>query len=86
MVSSKSILQDSKIICQAKILLRNNGNLLPKLFWPTVRKNREKLLKFEAESQEFSKFLRSLEHSNSERSEQVLVTECFLSAILQERF
>ena len=42
-----------------------NGILLPKLFWPTVRKNcscdREKLLKFEAESREFSKFLRSLE-------------------------
>ena len=41
------------------------GILLPKLFWPTVRKycssDREKLLKFEAESREFSKFLRSLE-------------------------
>ena len=41
------------------------GILLPKLFWPTVRKNcssdREKLLKFEAEGQEFAKFLRSLE-------------------------
>ena len=39
--------------------------LLPKLFWPTVRKNcssdREKLLKFEAESREFANFLRSLE-------------------------
>ena len=39
--------------------------LLPKLFWPTVRKNcssdREKLLKFEAEGREFAKFLRSLE-------------------------
>ena len=38
---------------------------LPKLFWPTVRKNcsgdREKLLKFEAEGREFSKILRSLE-------------------------
>ena len=37
-----------------------NGILLPKLFWPTVRKNcssdREKLLKFEAEDQEFAKF------------------------------
>ena len=36
-----------------------NGILLPKLFWPTVRKNcssdREKLLKFEAEGREFSK-------------------------------
>ena len=42
-----------------------SGILLPKLFWPTVRKNcssdREKLLKFEAEGREFSKFLRSLE-------------------------
>ena len=38
-----------------------NGILLPKLFWPTVKKNcssdREKLLKFEAEGREFSKFL-----------------------------
>ena len=42
-----------------------NGILLPKLFWPTVRKNcssdREKLLKFQAEGREFAKFLRSLE-------------------------
>ena len=42
-----------------------NGILLPKLFWPTVRKNcssdREKLMKFEAEGREFAKFLRSLE-------------------------
>ena len=39
--------------------------LLPKLFWPTVRKNCssdwEKLLIFEAEGQEFAKFSRSLE-------------------------
>ena len=39
--------------------------LLPKLFWPTVRKkcfsDREKLLKFEAEGREFEKNLRSLE-------------------------
>ena len=44
---------------------KNNGILLPKLFWPTVKKNcssdREKLLKFEAEGWEFAKFLRSLE-------------------------
>ena len=42
-----------------------NGILLPKLFWPTVRKNcssdREKLLKFKAEGRKFAKFLRSLE-------------------------
>ena len=41
------------------------GILLPKLFWPTLRKNcssdREKLLKFEAEGREFAKILRSLE-------------------------
>ena len=39
--------------------------MLPKLFWPTVRKNcssdQEKLLKFETEGQEFEKFLRSLQ-------------------------
>ena len=43
----------------------NHGILLPKLFWPTVRKHCsndwEKPLKFEAEGREFSKFLRSLE-------------------------
>ena len=42
-----------------------NGILLPKLFWPTVRKNcssdRDKLLKFETEGGEFAKVLRSLE-------------------------
>ena len=42
-----------------------NGILLPKLFWPTVRRNCssdwEKLLKFEAEAWEFAKVLRSLE-------------------------
>ena len=42
-----------------------NGILLTKLFQPTVRKNcsgdQEKLLKFQAESREFAKFLRSLE-------------------------
>ena len=42
-----------------------NGILLPKLFWPTVRKNwssdQKKLLKFEAEGRELAKILRSLE-------------------------
>ena len=46
-------------------IFKNNGILLPKLFWPTVRKNcssdREKLFKIEAEGWEFSKILRSLE-------------------------
>ena len=44
-------------------LLGNGTILLPKLFWPTVRKNcasdREKLLKIEAEGREFGNFLRS---------------------------
>ena len=39
-----------------------NRIMLPKLFWPTVRKHcssdQEKHLKFEAESREFEKFLR----------------------------
>ena len=43
----------------------DNGILLPKLFWLTVRKkcssDQEKLLKFEAEGQEFAKVLKSLE-------------------------
>ena len=43
----------------------HNGILLPKLFWPNVRKkcssDPEKPLKFEAEGWEFAKFLRSLE-------------------------
>ena len=47
------------------VLQNGNGILLPKLFWPSVRKNYssdwEKLLKFEAEGREFAKFLRSLE-------------------------
>ena len=47
------------------ILSNEYGILLPKLFWPTVRKNcsgdREKLLKLEAEGQEFAKLIRSLE-------------------------
>ena len=42
----------------------SSGILLPKLFWPTVRKNsssdRGKLLKFEAEGWEFAELLRWL--------------------------
>ena len=64
MVSSKNVLDQPNVpdkICFLKI----NGILLPKLFWPTVRKkfssDWETLLKFEAEGREFAKFLRSLE-------------------------
>ena len=48
-----------------QVTKNGNGIALPKLFWPTVRKNcsgdQEKLLKFEAKGQEFAKNLRSLE-------------------------
>ena len=58
-----------------------NGILLPKLFWPNSR-DREKLLKFEAEGREFAN-LRSLEQffANSERPEQFLVTECLFKLV-----
>ena len=42
----------------SNVTVAKNGILLPKLFWPTVRKNCssdwEKLLKFEVEDWEFS--------------------------------
>ena len=45
--------------------MEKNGILLPKLFWPSVRKkcscDREKLLEFEAEGWEFAKCLRLVE-------------------------
>ena len=60
--------------------------LFPKLFWPTVRKNcssdGEKLLKFEAEGREFIKNFTWTIHSNSESSEQFLITKCFFNLFL----
>ena len=61
----KEILSDEpKLIELYNLGAANNGILLPKLFWPTVRKivllTKKKLLKFEAEGQEFAKFLGSL--------------------------
>ena len=41
-----------------------NGILLPKLPWKKSPCDQENLLKFEAEGQEFAKFLRSLEQFN----------------------
>ena len=67
-------------------MLFENGYFFPKLFWPIARTNcssdRENFLKFEAEGREFAKFLRLLRRTiylNSERSEQFLVTEFFLT-------
>ena len=69
-ISSHSMYRIDKLTkdyCGSSVfLVKDPGILLPKLFWPTVRKNfssdREKLLKFEAEGREFGKFLRSQEH------------------------
>ena len=51
-------------ILSSFFLKKGNGILLPKLFWPTVRKNCSsdwgKNLKFEAEGRECAKVLRSL--------------------------
>ena len=54
------------IICMYRVhSIQNNGILLPKLFWPTMRKScssdQEWVLKFEAEGRKFEKVLRSLE-------------------------
>ena len=70
LLSALSNTLGSKIICIHKYVVRFDfvlriGIFLPKLFWPTVRKNCstdwEKILKFEAEGWEFAKILRSLE-------------------------
>ena len=51
---------EEKKLGRKKTINLGIGILLPKLFWPTVRKNcssdRKNLLKFEAEGQEFAKF------------------------------
>ena len=56
---------ESKILLEGDFDIMRFGILLPKLFWPTVRRNCssdwEKLLKFEAEGWECTTFLRSLE-------------------------
>ena len=55
----------SRSLTGLAIIKSNCGILLPKLFWPSVRKNcssdREKLLEFKAEGREFAKILTSLE-------------------------
>ena len=64
-ISSKLLCTKKRQKSRYKVKKNNNVILLPKLFWPTVKKkcssDREKLLKFEAEGREFSKILRSIE-------------------------
>ena len=55
-----------KLVPLSQTLYVDSGILLPKLFWPTVRKNcssdPEEVLKFVAEGWEFAKFSRLLEY------------------------
>ena len=67
----------------------NNGILLPKIFWPTVRKNCssdwENLLTCVAARPrifKISEITRTI-FSHSERSKQFLITECFSNLILE---
>ena len=70
--------------------VNGNGILLPKLFWPTVRKNcssdpiKKKFwyLRLKAENFQNFEITRTI-CSNSERSEQVLVADCFCNFFLK---
>ena len=64
--------------CSLKIqgLSTENGILLPKLFWPNVRKN----CSIDLENFEINRTI----YSNSERSEQFLVTECLFLKVSHE--
>ena len=69
--------------------MKRNCILLPKLFWPTVRKNcssnREKLLKNRGWRSRICKIFEITRtiYLNSEKSEQFLVTECFFNLFLE---
>ena len=54
----------------------SNGISLPKLFWPTVRKN------YSSDQEKTFEITLTI-YSNSERSEQFLVTECFFNLFLE---
>ena len=67
-------------------LFWTNGILLPKLFWPTVRRNcssdKEKLWKFEAEAKNLQIFeITKTIYSNSERWEKFLVKVCIVLGV-----
>ena len=62
------VLNRVTLVYKIKSCRRGFGILLPKLFWPTVRKN--------------CSSTRTI-YSNSERSEQFLVTECFFNLFLE---
>ena len=68
----------------------NYGILLPKLFWPTVRKKNVLVIeknfwnsRLKAENLQIFEITWTI-YSNSERSEQFLVTECFFNLFMKE--
>ena len=73
------------IVHWVDILSERNGILLPKLFWPTVRKNcssdRENILQFDVEGREFAKKfeITKIIYSRSEQSEQFWKQNAFLT-------
>ena len=78
----KLVLSTGKSFCKIRKSLLI-GILLSKLFWPTVRKNCPSVRK-----KTFEKFAKKFEitrtiYSNSERSEKLLVTECFSNLFLE---
>ena len=78
--------QEKKITIYILFGLSLIGVLLPKLFWPIVRKNcSSDWEKLEAEDGELAKKFEITKtiYSNSERSEQVLETECFFNLFLE---
>ena len=61
--------------------LRNIGILLPKLFWPTAKKKTVEIWGWRPRICKTFEIRRTI-HSNIERSEQFLVTECFFNLFL----
>ena len=65
------------------LFLCSNGILLPKLIWPTVRKNcsrdQKNFWNSRLKAQNFTWRI----YSNNKRSEQFLVTECFFNLFLE---
>ena len=81
-------LAQCNIFPKINLISRKHGISLSKLFWPTMKKNwssdEEKLLnsRQKAENLQIFEITRAI-YSNSERSEQFLVTQCFFNLFLK---
>ena len=84
----KTVLNDCNPALESTVAKSRNGILLPKLFWPAEKKMFNWVWKtFEIRGWrpricEFFEIIRTI-YSNSERSEQFLVTECFFNLFLE---